>query len=72
MTSPLDTDVRELIERLNQGVIVMGFGPDQGEMVDVMTANQAMRQAATALESLLSRIAKLEERVRELEAFTSR
>ena len=41
-----------LVERLRQGVIVMGFGPGQGEMVDVVTANQAMRKAAARIERL--------------------
>lgn len=44
-------EIAELIARLRQGVIIMGFGPGDKEMVDTVTANQAMRKAADALEA---------------------
>lgn len=46
--SPIEDD---FVERLRQGVIIMGFGPGQAEMVDTVTANQAMRKAADRIEA---------------------
>jgi hypothetical protein len=55
MTPLSDTDVRELVAELRSPRHAGFDGED------------LLLEAATALESLLSRIAKLEERVRELE-----
>jgi hypothetical protein len=44
-----------LVERLNEGVLIIGSGPGQSEMIDVVTANQAMRRAAAAILSLTAR-----------------
>ena len=57
----------KLVERLKQGVIVIGFGPGQGEMVDVVTANQAMRKAADRIERLEAALRKARDKFREYE-----
>lgn len=56
-----------LVERLNEGVLIIGSGPGQSEMIDVVTANQAMRRAAAAILSLTARNKALEEALDDLQ-----